>query len=113
MRVMFKYVLLLLCTVSFTRGQAFEGNSTEMPLIEQVITNDKGVCLLIGNSWLVAKGLQASDEGMFVLVNEEWMPISEALEFGDYQASWKCSKCGRYNMDGVTICPYCGKPRNG
>jgi len=101
-------MFLVLCSICFTKAQA-----NEMPLIEQVITNDQGVCLLIGDSWLVTKGMQASNEGMFVLVNEAWMPIFEAVEFGDYQASWKCSKCGRYNMDGVNTCPYCGKRKNG
>jgi hypothetical protein len=57
------------------------------------------VCLLIGDAWLVAKGMQASDAGMFILLNAEWVPIAEAIEFGDYQASWKCRKCGRYNSE--------------
>jgi len=108
MRAIYKFMLFFLCLSCFTVVRA-----SEMPLIEQVVTNDLGVCLLIGDSWLVTKGMQASNEGMFVLMNEEWMSISEAVELGDYQASWKCSKCGRYNMDGVNTCPYCGKPKNG
>lgn len=101
------FILLVLYSTCFI------ARASEIPLIEQIITNDKGVCLLIGDSWLVTKGMQASNEGMFVLINEEWMPISEAVDFGDYQVSWKCSKCGRYSMDGVNVCPYCGKPKNG
>jgi hypothetical protein len=116
--MMRQFGLLILFALSFiTTAQAFETgncyNGHDMPLIEQVIINDQGVCLLIGNSWLVTNGMQASNEGMFVLVNEEWMPIAAAVEFGDFQASWKCSKCGSYSMDGVNTCPYCGKPKNG
>lgn len=117
MRRMRQFGLLTLIALSFiTTTQAFEKrncyNGEDMPFIEQVITNDQGVCLLIGNSWLVTKGMQASNEGMFVLVNEEWISVAEAVEFGDFQASWKRSKCGRYSMDGINICPYCGKPKN-
>lgn len=108
MSIFYKLMLLILCSMCFIKARA-----NETPLIEHVMMNNQGVYLLIGDSWLVTKGMQASNEGIFVLVNEEWMPISEAVEFGDYQASWKCSKCGRYNMDGVNTCPYCGKPKNG
>ncbi|MCH9704096.1 MAG: hypothetical protein K0U13_04830 [Chlamydiae bacterium] len=27
------------------------------------------------------------------------------------KASWKCHKCGRFNIDGVNSCPYCGSPK--
>lgn len=27
--------------------------------------------------------------------------------------SWKCSRCGRFNLEGVGGCAYCGKPRKG
>ena len=118
MRILRLFELLVLCALSFvTTAQALEQencyNRYEIPLIEQVITNDEGICLLIGNSWLMTKGMQASNEGMFVLVNEEWMSIDEAVECGDFQASWKCSRCGRSSMDGINTCPYCGKPKNG
>ena len=89
-------------------------NDSATLFIEQVITNDQGVFLLVNDFWVCGKGMQASEEGTFVLVNEEWMPLLAAIESGDcIRASWKCSKCRRYNLDGVNACPYCGKPRYG
>ena len=106
--------LLLVC-IGFL-GMPFQVlglSSTEAPLIEQVMTNHQGVCLQIGDSWLVTKGLQASDAGIFVLVEGEWVPLSEAVAWGEFEASWQCARCGRNNMDGISTCPYCGKSKNG
>jgi hypothetical protein len=105
-------VLFVMCFIVV--GHAFESrdSATETPFIEQVITNNQDVCLLIDQSWLIADNLQASSEGMFVSLHGSWMPLAEAIAIGDYQASWRCSKCRRYNIDGVNVCPYCGKPKN-
>jgi hypothetical protein len=118
MRMQYKFMSLLLLVLCFlSAAQAFESvdyrNEIDMPPVEQVIATNQGVGLLIGESWLIAEALQATGEGLFVFLNEEWMPLAEAVEIGDYQASWECSRCHRYSMDGVNVCPYCGKHRNG
>ncbi len=96
--------------LSFAPLQAFD--EFDEPLVEQVIHSDEGVFLLINNSWLQIKGFQVSEAGAFALVNGEWMTLSEAVEFGDFQASWQCSRCERYSIDGINTCPYCGKSKN-
>lgn len=98
-------------------GYAFESSQSskiEAPFVEQIMTNEQGVHLLIGEYWLNADGLQASENGMFVLLHGEWMPLSEAVKMRGYLLrSWKCSRCGRYNLEGINACAYCGKPKNG
>jgi hypothetical protein len=78
----------------------------------QVVNNEQGVYLLINDTWLKTEGVQIIKEDAFALMEGEWMTLEEALTLGDYQAAWKCSNCKRYNMDGVNICPYCGKRKN-
>lgn len=90
--------------------QAFE--IQKIPLVEQVMTSDSDVFLLIENLWLKTEGFQISCAGAFVLVNGGWITLAEAVEVGDFQASWQCSRCKRYNMDGIKACPYCGKSKN-
>ena len=78
----------------------------------QIVNNEQGVYLLIDDSWLKTEGVQFVGEDAFALVEGEWLTLEEVLELGDYQAAWRCSKCKRYNMDGVNTCPYCGKRKN-
>jgi hypothetical protein len=80
--------------------------------IESIVNNNQGVYLLINDAWLKTEGLQVLGENAFALVEGEWITLQEAVQLGDFQAAWKCSKCKRYNMDGVNTCPYCGRPKN-
>jgi hypothetical protein len=127
MKIMIKSMWLVLLILCCNVAYSFENvsvhqkaeimsrfNGIQTPLIEQVVTNEQGVFLLVNDFWVCSKSMQASEEGTFVLVNGEWMSLLAAIENGDcIRASWKCSKCGRFNMDGVNACPYCGKPKNG
>jgi hypothetical protein len=116
MRIIFNHIFLLLSVLCFlSPSYAVENyeNGNETSFVDQVITNERGVCLLIDGSWLIADGFQCSSEGMFVFVHETWVPLTDAIEISDFQASWRCSKCKRYNMDGVNVCPYCGKSKSG
>jgi hypothetical protein len=107
MRLLSKIVALFLVLLSFSTTTY--AREWDLLSVQQVITNEQGVCLLIGDRWLSTEGFFATGEGMFVLLNEEWTPLTEALARGDYQAGWTCSRCGYYNfMDGVTKCGVCG-----
>lgn len=114
------FIFLILCfnvAHAYNYSQKFEDENYFVdpanPPIDQVITNDQGVFLLVNDFWVCGQGFQASEAGTFLLVNGEWMSLVAAIESEDcIQASWICSKCGRYSMDGVNVCPYCGKRKN-
>ncbi len=111
-RNFFSLFLIVLC---FSGGaHAFENNSREheFPLVRHVITNEEGVFLQVGNGWIATEALQATGEGMFVLVGGEWMTIAEALENPECaRETWKCEVCGFNNYDGIAACGICGTPR--
>lgn len=82
------------------------------PIVNCVMTNEEGVFLKIADDWIATEALQATGEGMFVLVNSEWMTIEEALENPKCtRGTWTCDRCGFVNYDGIEACGVCGKPR--
>lgn len=85
---------------------------SEIPIIEHIIANEEGVFLQVGNTWIATEGLQVSSGEIFVLIEGEWMTISEAVENPDCaRATWKCEVCGFINYDGIAVCGVCGTPR--
>ena len=87
-------------------------NELQQPMVDQVISNEQGVFLLINDFWLCTEAFQITGLDSFVLLNGEWLSLSEAIESGTcHLSSWKCKRCERYNLEGVNACAYCGKPR--
>ncbi len=114
-----KVLLLLLLTLCFSNAShAFEDENyypevkQESPLIRHIIKSEEGVFLQIGDGWILTEGLQASAEGIFVIVNGEYMTVEAALENSEcVRKTWVCKKCGFINYDGIAACALCGKPR--
>ncbi len=107
-----KTLVLCLLGVILSTVQVSDGlQGSEFLFVAQVVANDKEVLLLIDNTWLKTEGFQVLDSEASVLMNGEWMTITDMVASNEFQASWKCTKCKRSNMDGVNTCPYCGKPR--
>lgn len=109
---MSKFIAFFICIFCASASlHAIEPNRLE-PLIEQIILSNEGVCFQVGKHEIVAESLQVSREGVFILVNGEWLVMSEALGIGEHiQASWVCKKCKSFSMEGINTCPYCGTPR--
>jgi len=105
-----RFLTVLLLAFSFT----IQATETDPSGIEEVVTNEDGVLLRIGDEWLAAEGLQASGMGIYLLVNSEWMTLEEALETPECRRkSWVCTRCKYRNYDGINNCAVCGKPRYG
>jgi hypothetical protein len=123
MRVRDKFISLFLLLLCFSKVNAVENycgtaiefesfNESGSPLLRHIITNDEGVFLQIGNTWIATEGLQILEEEIFVLVNGEWITIAKALENPECaRATWKCAVCGFVNYDGISACGVCGTPR--
>jgi hypothetical protein len=112
MKLLSQFIFVIFVAIGFTStAQGYNDLRQNAPFIEQIITNEQGVCMLIGDSWLISEGLQATGDGIFVLINGEWKLLSEVSEQEARLKSWKCKKCGRYNLEGINACAYCGKPR--
>ena len=47
--------------------------------------------------------MHADHAGVFVLENEEWVPLNIAIKRDNYYV-WKCHICGTYNPQGTTRC---------
>lgn len=99
----------------FLSNQAQYENSTnplQSPTMSQVISNEDGVFLLVDDFWLCTEAFQTTGIDSFVMVEGEWTSLSKAVESGEGRLrSWKCKRCQRYNLEGVSGCAYCGKPR--
>lgn len=116
------FITLMLCcniTYSFENGNPYMSvryersmNEFEKPLVDQVITNQQGVFLRVGDCWIVIEGLQATPEGMLVLIYGGSMTVEEALEIPECRmGTWECSRCHFINYEGISACGVCGKPR--
>ena len=80
--------------------------------IDKIITNEQGVFLLIDGCWIGTQGMQATQGGIFVLENGEWMSVLEAIEGGIFPLeTWECSRCHFMNYEGISACGVCGKPK--
>jgi hypothetical protein len=85
-------------------------NNANQCLVDKMITHEKGVVLLVNNFWIGAQGVQATEAGILVLENGEWMPLSEAIKCDDY-FTWQCRKCKAWNPQGSNRCMKCLSPR--
>lgn len=102
------FIFIFLCF--FNAMHACENNCAK-PFVSHIITNDEGVLLQVGTDWIVTEDLYATEEGIFVLLNDEWIPIAEALNHPEcLRATWKC-KCGYINYDCISACGVCGRPK--
>jgi hypothetical protein len=87
-------------------------NEFEKSLVDQVISNQSAVLLRVGDCWIVTEGLQATPEGIFVLICADWMTVEQALEIPECRrGTWECSRCHFINYEGISACAVCGKPR--
>ena len=99
---------------TITTDVRYEASMNEFgkPFVDQMITNQSGVFLRVGDCWIVAAGLYASSDGLFVLIYGNWMTVEEALEIPECKLkTWVCSRCKFINYEGVNVCGVCGKPR--
>ena len=121
-----KSILLILLVLCCSAGYSFESGGCNMvtryecalsefekSLVDQIITNHQGVFLRIGDCWIVTEGLQAAQEGVFVLVYGNWMTVEEAMGIPECRrGTWESSRCHFINYEGVSACAVCGKPRH-
>lgn len=78
--------------------------------VDRVIIHEQGVVLLVDNFWIGAQEMQATPDGILVLENGEWIPLSEAIRCQDYY-TWQCRVCKAWNAQGASKCGRCGKSR--
>ncbi len=115
MKTWMKYVfslVLTLCCLGTLQASSWESCSvnlsTERQHVDQVVSDEQGVFLLLDGCWLGTQGMQATPEGILVLENGEWIPLQEAIRCDNYYV-WKCRNCGYYNPQGVFKCMRCSK----
>ncbi len=115
MKTWMKYVFslaLTLCCLGTLQASSWESCSINSSIgrqyVDQVVSDEQGVFLLIDGCWLGTQGMQATPEGILVLENGEWIPLQEAVRCDNYYV-WKCRNCGYYNPQGVFKCRRCGK----
>lgn len=78
--------------------------------IEQMITNEQGVFLLVDGLWFGADALQATRDGILVLKDGTWRSLGDCFNCDSYK-TWKCRHCKTYNGEGAKNCSGCKKPR--
>ncbi len=93
---MFCYV-----NVSFASGQSVEKFNNHQ--INQIITNDEGVFLLVGDLWIEAEGLLTMPGNCLLLEGGKWVSINEVMDCDTYK-TWVCRICGWVNPQGITRC---------
>ena len=117
------FFVLSLCFL--TTAQAFEGidycgnacalnchTESKICRVDQIITSEEGVFLLVDGFGLGAQGMQAVQEGILVLENGEWMTLEEAVRCDNYYV-WQCRACKAWNSEGTSKCYRCKTPRGG
>ncbi len=107
--------MLNLCCL--TAVHAFDGTNcwsgeSRIHRVDQIITNEQGVFLLVDGFWLGSQGMQAVPDGILVLENGEWMTLEEAVR-GDNYYVWQCRACKAWNPQGTSKCCRCKTPRGG
>ncbi len=76
MKTWMKYVFslaLTLCSLGTIQASSWGShsiNSIERQHVDQVVSDERGVFLLIDGCWLGTQGMQASRDGILVLENE-------------------------------------------
>ena len=111
---MSRFITICLLAFCYTNSiQAFEGNNNnhynydeqllDYQQVEQVITNEQGVFLLIDGCWIGAQGMQATQDGIFVLENGEWISLFEAKNCNKNYV-WRCPICGTWNVQNGLPC---------
>lgn len=116
MKITSKFVSLFLFILCFSNAlQAFHENAclsnSIACCVDRVITHEQGVVLLVDNFWLGAQGMQATQDGIWVLENGEWLPLAEVIRCDNYYV-WQCRKCHAWNPEGTDRCYRCGAPRD-
>jgi hypothetical protein len=125
MRPINKHMFLILFMLFFSVAYSFESNKIhtgvkyefstkgfEKLFVDQVISDQQGVFLRVGDVWIVTEGLQATSEGMLVLIYGDWMTVEDAMKIPECRrGTWECSRCHFINYEGISVCGVCGKPR--
>ena len=105
---------LTMCCLGSLQASSWEScpvnSSSERQRIDQVITDEQGVFLLIDGCWLGTQGMQATSEGTLVLENGAWIPLQEAVRCDNYYV-WQCRHCKYWNPQGINKCLRCQYPR--
>lgn len=113
MKYVFSLALTLYClgTIQASSWESCSLNQAiERQRIDQVITDEQGVFLLIDGCWLGSQGMQATSEGILILENGEWIPLQEAVKCDNYYV-WQCRNCKKWNSESTSRCYYCKKSR--
>lgn len=71
--------------------------------IDQVISTEEGVFLLVDNLWIGAEGVLTMPGSFLLLKDGRWLSIAEVVNCDSYK-TWKCRICGYINPQGVTRC---------
>lgn len=118
MKMWMKYVftIALTCCCLGTLQASWESDSinpsVERQRIEQIITDDEGVYVLIDGFWLGSQGIQATPEEILVLEDGEWIPLQEAIRSDNYYV-WQCRKCRAWHSEARSSCYRCSTARKG
>jgi hypothetical protein len=100
---LFLFSLMLCC-----KGMA-QASVREMPekfnnyQVDQVISTDEGIFLLIDDRWIGAEGVLAMPNSFLLLENGQWVSLEEVFDCDTYK-TWRCRVCGWVNPQGVTKC---------
>lgn len=70
--------------------------------VDQIVTTEEGVFLLVDNIWLGTEGVLAMPGSFLVLNNGQWVAIRDVMNCDSY--TWRCRICGYVNPQGVTRC---------
>src|ERR1700722_16608540 len=94
-------LLVFSCANSIEAFEEIHANSYNEQLfdnqrVDQVITNAQGVFLLIDGCWIGTQGMQATQDGIIVLENGEWISLYEAKQVNNYYV-WQCPICKTWN----------------
>ncbi len=107
MRGLYKFMfLLVLAFCHMPMANAIEQGIPEQfdnYKINQVMTTEEGVFLLVDDLWIGAEGILAMPGNVLLLENGKWVSISEVIA-GDTYYTWRCRVCGYVNPQGTTKC---------
>lgn len=117
MKTLMRYIfclILMMCCLGTMQAVSSENctpnkQSIEGQRIDQIITDARGVFLLVDGFWIGSQGMQATPDGILVLENGEWIPLQKALNNEEY-AVWRCRRCKSWNPGNTYYCFNCGAP---
>lgn len=112
MRVLIKFLTLFVLTFCYANAihaseqdncVYFAEKISNTHRIDQMITTDEGVFLLVDDQWIGAEGVLAMPDSVLLLEDGKWVSIGEVMNCDTYK-TWKCRVCGYINPQGVTRC---------